>query len=365
MSKTLDLIGQIGQWGVSMEFVKYMMSDLGSGPVTVKCTSLGGNLHHALKIKEIFESHGDVTIEYVGFNASAATIIGHGAVKSRIREDAFYLVHKPMVWIDAWGNMNEDQLQATIDELTAQKKDAEVFTLAIAQDYVSNRGIDFKTVMDLMKESRWLSAKEAVDLGLVDELIPVKQKEKVSVSNEVVANMKAMQLPIPEVKQKLNITFDLVASLDENEKKNIFSQLKEFFTPKNKVEMKKDFQQINALLQVEGIEEKDGNVSLSVDQIKSIEAQLKALAENADKATTATNELQSVIDLLDNLDPTVKAAADATAKVDAVKAKLAARPAVAPEAPQGNSSGPVNVDETDWDTIDSLPHNVELEKHGN
>ncbi len=365
MSKTLELIGQIGQWGVSMEFVKYMMSDLGSGPVTVKCTSLGGNLSHALKIKEIFETHGDVTIDYVGFNASAATIIGHGAVKSRIREDSFYLIHKPSVWVDAWGNMNEDDLQKTIEDLTAQKKDAEVFTLAIAQDYVNNRGIEFKKVMELMKESRWLSAKEAVDLGLVDELIPVKQKEKFAVSNEIVANMKAMHLPVPDLNNpdSVSITAEMVQSLDENEKKNIFSHLKEFFSPKNKIEMNKDFQQINTLLKVEGFEEKDGNVSLSIDQLKSIEAHFKTLADNAEKATTAQNELKSVVDMLDNLDSTVKAAADATAKVEAIKVKLAARPAVVPENPQGGSSNPANVeDEVDWETINSLPHNQAVDK---
>ncbi|HBB00721.1 MAG TPA: hypothetical protein DCZ19_06555 [Porphyromonadaceae bacterium] len=360
MAKTLELIGEVGRWGISMQFVKTMMDDLGKGPIVVKCTSLGGDLNHALKIKEMFETHGDVTLEYVGFNASAATIIGHGAVKSRIREDSFYLIHKPSIWVDAWGNMNEDDLDQTINDLIAQKKEAEVFTLSVAQDYVKSRGIDFKTVMNLMKESRWLSAKEAVELGLVDELVPVKTKEKVAVSNETAAKMKALDLPVPVMKETepIEITTEMVNKMDEKDKKSLFQMLMDIFSPKNKTEMKKDFQQINTLLKVEGFEEKEGNVIVSIDQMKSLDAEIKTITENAAKVSEATNALQLVLDLLDDLDPTVKASADAAAKVAAVKAKLAARPAAAAENPQGGSSNPAEVkDETDWNTIDNLPHN--------
>lgn len=360
MPKTLELIGEVGRWGISMQFVKTMIDDMGKGPIVVKCTSLGGDLNHALKIKEMFETHGDVTLEYVGFNASAATIIGHGANKSRIREDSFYLIHKPSIWVDTWGNMNEDDLDQTINDLIAQKKEAEVFTLSVAQDYVKSRGIDFKTVMNLMKESRWLSAKEAVDLGLVDELVPVKSKEKVAVSNETAAKMKALDLPVPVMidTEPIKITTEMVAKMDEKDKKSLFQMLMDIFSPKNKFEMKKDFQQINMLLKVEGIEEKEGNVTVSIDQMQSIDAELKKQAESAEIATNAKNDLNAIVGLLDDLDPTVKAAADATAKVEAVKAKLAARPAVAAANPQGNSSSPAEVkDEADWNTIDSLPHN--------
>lgn len=360
MPKTLELIGEVGRWGISMQFVKTMMDDLGKGPIVVKCTSLGGDLNHALKIKEMFETHGDVTLEYVGFNASAATIIGHGAVKSRIREDSFYLIHKPSIWVDTWGNMNEDDLEQTINDLIAQKKEAEVFTLSVAQDYVKSRGIDFRTVMNLMKESRWLSAKEAVDLGLVDELVPVKSKEKVAVSNQTAAKMKALDLPVPVMNESdsVTITTEMVAKMDEKDKKNLFQILKDIFSPKNKIEMKKDFQQINTLLKVEGFEEKEGNVTVSVDQMQSLDTEIKTLTENAEKEIKVSNELKTVLDLLDNLDPTVKAAADAAAKVAALKAKLSARPGTTAENPQGNSSSPTEVkDETDWDTINNLPHN--------
>lgn len=211
-----------------------------------------------------------------------------------------------------------------------------------------------------MKESRWLSAKEAVELGLVDELVPVKTKEKVAVSNETAAKMKALDLPVPVMKETepIEITTEMVNKMDEKDKKSLFQMLMDIFSPKNKTEMKKDFQQINTLLKVEGFEEKEGNVIVSIDQMKSLDAEIKTITENAAKASEAINELQSVLDLLDDLDPTVKASADAAAKVAAVKAKLAARPAAAAENPQGGSSNPAEVkDETDWSTIDNLPHN--------
>jgi hypothetical protein len=72
-----------------------------------------------------FEDHGDVTVKYIGFNASAATIIGHGAKKTSFREDGLYLIHKPMVWVDIRGYYNEDELIRAIEDMKTQKKDAE------------------------------------------------------------------------------------------------------------------------------------------------------------------------------------------------------------------------------------------------
>ena len=61
---------------------------------------------------------------------------------------------------------------------------------------------------------------------------------------------------------------------------------------------------------------------------------------------------------IDTIDPTVKAAADAAAKVTAIQAKLAGRPGTKPEAPQGNSGkNDISKNDADWDTIDKLPHN--------
>lgn len=360
--RTIHLIGGISDWNMSHAYIKYMMDELGEGPITVKCTSPGGDVNQALLIKSLFEEHGDVTVEYIGFNASAATLIGHGAAKTIIREDSLYLIHKPMVWIDTWGRLNEDEIADAIAELEGKKKDAEKITLMIAQDYVKSRGMEMSQVETLMKDARWLTASEAVELGLVDELIPTKNKKAV-VTNEVLAMMNANGYPIPEEIE------------DQDEQKpgfiqKIFNKVK----PQNQTQMHKEFSFINEVLAVDGLEVNDGKVTLSVEQLTTINLKLinkktevTNLTTERDNAlaakTTAETALTEFTNKVNQIDPSVAAAADADAKVTAIKVKLAERPAVAPVMPQGKSgSNDQSTDEVDQDTIDSLPHNQAADK---
>jgi len=363
-NREIEINGDIGDYSYSMGYVRYMMKELGEGPINVKVTSYGGDVNHALKIKNLFEEHGDVTVEYIGFNASAATIIGHGAKKTSIHEDGLYLIHKPQMWVDAWGFMNEDELETTIQDMRSQKKDAETVTLVIVQDYVKSRGMDVKTVMDLMKESRWLSAKETVDFGLVDELIPAKGKKPV-ISNLAIAIMSGAGLPIPEIDKEPE---------KESIGKMIREEIKNFFTNNNsQPTMDKQYSCVNQVLNVEGLEVKDGKITLTVEQILALNKELQTKTEavtNAESAkataetakATAENSLMDVLNQIDAIDPTVKAAADATAKVAAVKAKLAERPGTKSEAPQGNASKTDVPNGADWVTIDQLPHNKAVDK---
>ncbi|MDH6355458.1 ATP-dependent Clp protease protease subunit [Dysgonomonas sp. PH5-45] len=363
--RVIEITGYIEKYAFSMGYIKYLMKELGEGPITVKVTSYGGDVNHALKIKDLFASHGDVTVEYVGLNASAATLIGHGAKKTIIHEDSLYLIHKPMVWVDTWGSMNEDELTQAITDLQAQKKDAETFTLVLAQDYVNSRGMDIKTVMSLMKESRWLSAEEAVKLGLVDEIIPSINKKPV-ISNQAIAIMNANGLPIPEFNGKPKN--DLLTKIS-----NGVDRIIDNFLPKNKSEMNKTFLCINKILNVEGIESTDGKFSLSLEQITVINAKLTEMetaVTNADTArqtaeiaqVAAENSLNELAAAIDAINPTVKAAQKASDKAAAINAILASRPGVKAEAPQGESgkSGELK-NEADFNIIDNLPHNREAD----
>ena len=358
--REFEINGDIGGYSYSMGYVRYLIRELGEGPVTVKVTSYGGDVNHALKIKNLFEEHGDITVEYIGFNASAATIIGHGAKKTLIHEDGLYLIHKPAVWVMTWGLLNEDELEQAIQEMKTQKKDAETITLLIAQDYVKSRGMEIKTVMNLMQEARWLSAKEAVELGLVDELIPEKGKKPV-VTNQALAIMSAAGLPVPKLDAEPE---------KESIGKSILDELKNFFSNNNSQStMDKQYSFVNNALNVEGLEVKDGKIALAVEQILALNRELQAKDDasanavtaktNAETAkATAENSLKDLLGKLDAIDSTVKAAADPAGKVAAIQAKLAERPGTQPENPQGTASGNnTPKDGADWDTIDRLPHN--------
>lgn len=81
------------------------------------------------------------------------------------------------------------------------------------------------------------------------------------------------------------------------------------------------------------------------------------------KITELESERTADIALLDAIDPTVKAATSFEDKVAAINAKLANRAGVQPESPQGESgNNDTPKDCTDWDTIDNLPHNKDVDK---
>ena len=95
------------------------------------------------------------------------------------------------------------------------------------------------------------------------------------------------------------------------------------------------------------------------------DADSKLLETATERITSLETEQSELLTMLDAIDPTVAAAEGATAKVEAVKAKLAGRPGVKAEAPQGASgANDTETDDTDWEAINALPHNQDVDKHG-
>lgn len=91
----------------------------------------------------------------------------------------------------------------------------------------------------------------------------------------------------------------------------------------------------------------------------------EALSNATNRITELEGERTDAIALLDAIDPTVKAAISFEDKITAVKTKLANRPGVQAESPQGESgNNDTPKDGTDWDTINSLEHNKDVDKHG-
>ena len=141
-----------------------------------------------------------------------------------------------------------------------------------------------------------------------------------------------------------------------------------------------------ALLQVEAIESTADGVFLSVENIQAIENQLSAkqneidavkvalnaeIERSATAATAAHLQLNTAVDLqlaaetaskdtlaaLDEIHPTIASAADATAKIEAIKTILSQKPAAAGIGVQSSADpANMNVDGIDWNTLNSLKH---------
>lgn len=136
--------------------------------IHVKINSLGGDVNHAIAVRNALATHkAKVFIEYVGWSASAATIIGTaGKVKAAanimlLPHEARGAVRGVSSDIKAYG----DWLEKTND--------------IIASMYVEKTGKSKEDVLNIMAknngEGEWLTAEEAKELGLIDEVFEPMQ----------------------------------------------------------------------------------------------------------------------------------------------------------------------------------------------
>ena len=90
----LHLKGFVGGADFDRNYVDFVLAQNSEQSVSVLIDSLGGSLATALSIASAFRNHGDVSVHFVGMNASAATIASLGAKHISIDANAIYLVHK-------------------------------------------------------------------------------------------------------------------------------------------------------------------------------------------------------------------------------------------------------------------------------
>lgn len=288
MNFQIDIDDQIGQYGYSKQYVRQILAQYKGQPVNVRVNSLGGSLDDALDIAARFNEHGDVTVYMFGYCASAATVLALGAKKTVIDENAFYLVHKVMNWVDIWDTLNADQLQDLIDELEKNKRDNEKMDLVLAKMYAKKSGHTANEIMAVLKEAAWLTADEAKNWGFVDEIGTGLKYAPAAIENK----LNAFGLPLPKPRENKLSAIDKI--------KNMFN--------KNVSAMLTNYLNLNALLKVEGFEDKENSVSMTADQLTAIDNELKAnaaaieslKADNEAKENTI-KELQEKVAALENL----------------------------------------------------------------
>lgn len=347
----ITLFGAIDRFWYNKNYLKYFLDKAKGQPVRLKVSSPGGDVAEAIAMSSLMADHGNVTVEFISFNASAATILAFGAKSIEMHEDGMWLAHKCSLGVDIWGRLNADQLEDAIKELQNKKKSAEAVDLMIAQKYINRSGKSLKDVITLMEEERWMPAAEAKEWGFIDTIIPGKNK-KPQITDEITNSFQAAGLPVPVLntpasqvpanpeKPAANQQEDaktLVAQIIDGIK-GVFSGKKEDISSSNIV-MRKEFTFINQILNCEGVEEKDGKISLTAENLKAINDAIKVANEAKTKAEndlatantarqTAENNLTAVVNDLDSLSDSIKNAADNKAKVQVIRDIVAKIPGV-------------------------------------
>lgn len=195
----LHLKGFVGGCDFDRNYVDYILGKNVGKPVNVLIDSLGGSVATALSIASAFRNHGDVTVHFVGMNASAATIASLGAKHISIDANAMYLVHKCSQGFFEWGSLNADQFAQLIADCEQIKADLDKLDVNIASMYAKKCKKNSKDLLDLMKVGGWLSAQEALSWGFVDEITDLPGEAAPKLSDAIAAEMAAAGIPIPNL----------------------------------------------------------------------------------------------------------------------------------------------------------------------
>lgn len=155
--------GEIGTWGVSAnQFVQDLRAmDDGASPVIVAFNSIGGDLFDGLAIHNALSRLGDrCTGRIDALAASAASVAVCGAHRVVIAANAMLMIHNPYTFTG--GDAEDFRRVADVLDQTLE---------AIIAAYKSKApDIDEAEPRRMVNAETWLTANEAVALGLADEV---------------------------------------------------------------------------------------------------------------------------------------------------------------------------------------------------
>ena len=177
---TITMRGGIGDFENhigSSDFMDALAEHAGSD-VTIHLDSEGGSVVDGISIyNQIRQYRGKVTIHIDSLAASIATVISSAADHVIINSTGRMMCHR--AWSVSMGNCKDFRSMASIME----QMDAD-----IAATYAARSNASEEEWIELMDKETWFSAKEALEIGLVDEI------------NEIKPGIKASAKPQEEVK---------------------------------------------------------------------------------------------------------------------------------------------------------------------
>ncbi len=301
MSKTaynISLKGYVGGYDFDRSTVDKELAKNDGKQVNVLIDSLGGSLATGLSISAAFKNHGQVNVHFVGLNASAATIASLGAAHISIDAGAMYLVHQCSMAFFEWGSLNSAQFSTLIADCEKIKADLDKLDLNCARLYAARCKRKTEDLLALMKVGGWLTAKEALDWGFVDEITDLADEPAPKLTDALASAMASEGMPIPNI------------PIAEADKDSAFSRfiaaLTSFFKPTANTittAMNKTYKFLSAILADKPLTVSDGKATISTEQLDCIEDAL------ADKDRLCNEQKQTIEDR----DKTI---ADLQAKLD-------------------------------------------------
>ena len=315
----------IDGYGYQLSNVRYVLRQNKGKEVLCRVNSFGGSVNDAMMIAQEFADHGNVTVRFLGFCASAVTWMAFAAKRIEMAEDGFWLCHRSSITVDIWRQMDAKDLEETIKQLQKDKKNQEAIDLTIAKKYADRSGKSVEDMIALMNEARWLKADEVKELGFVDDIVKTDGKSITKDQQKsIVANCAALHIPAPEfepenaspslierLRRIFSVSSGSAAANADDFSASSGSAAAPTQSPQNpQTTMNESFSFINALLKIAGVEVAENKATITVEQLQAIDNALKerdTLQQAINKATATLDAISDNVKDIEGLNNKVLA----------------------------------------------------------
>jgi len=146
--------------GITAKGFQKELSAIKASQIDLHINSPGGLVFDGITIYNLLKQHpANVTTYIDGLAASIASVIALAGDKIVMADNALFMIHKASGAV--YGN--SDDMRDFADKLDKVNG-------SIATTYTSKTGKDETEINDLMKAETWMTAKDALDSGFIDEI---------------------------------------------------------------------------------------------------------------------------------------------------------------------------------------------------
>ncbi len=174
-TREMFVYGQIGpaDWGfIGADSIVEGLGMLGDGPISVRVNSPGGSVDEAVAAVENLRRHGgEVTVSVDALAASAATLFLVSGFKVTAAPRAMVMIHQPHT--------------IAIGDAASMRKTADIldkYSETLVDAYAAKMDASRDEILAMVAEETWFTAKEALAIGLVDEVVDIKDAPKAMAS---------------------------------------------------------------------------------------------------------------------------------------------------------------------------------------
>lgn len=287
-----------GQKGTTTEEVHDFLQKHRDEEVHIAVSSPGGYVDAGLEIYQLIRDHGKVHMHILGMTASAATFLTMGAASVDMVDGSLMLIHNASTAVMEWQSANKQELDQIIEKYKKEREDLDTIDKVIASLYAKKSGKTVEECMKKMDRAAWLSPQDALDFGLIDAIRDDENegKKAKNIRNHFVNNYsKEFGLPPVPTDDQANPTKSLLGKTAEMMKSLFRNQSA---SNSYQSQMKKIFLNVMALLAItDGFQlNDDESLTLTKEQMKTIDDALGTHATNLENETKAKNEIQAKLD---------------------------------------------------------------------